>query len=210
MSQIFNSNGTIVCRNIPADINRIEITEIFNKHGTLLGDGIYFGKKNSNVFFIKYVNFKDAVKAYESLKDSKAPEHDFKLSLSKSDELKYKAIKGDTKSIEQLKHIYKNNEQLIITEEMRNEFINEINEYIPELSKKKREDNEKKKQDSEKKKDKSFILNLLTNVDEPRENEQDNKLKEELKNYLNLNCLCAYNFDENNKLDNYLIPTFPN
>lgn len=51
---------------------------------------------------------------------------------------------------------------------MKNEFINEINECIPELSKKKRED-------SEKKKDKSFILNLLTKVDEPRENEQDNK-----------------------------------
>ncbi|CXH92658.1 conserved Plasmodium protein, unknown function [Plasmodium berghei] len=202
MSQIFNGNGTIVCRNIPTDINQFEITEIFNKYGTLLGNGIYFGKKNSNVFFIKYVNFKDAVKAYECLK-SKASEYDFKLSLSKSDEIKYKAIKGDKKSLEQLKNIYKNNEQIIITEEMKNEFINEINECIPELSKKKRED-------SEKKKDKSFILNLLTKVDEPRENEQDNKLKEELKNYLNLNCLCAYNFDENNKLDNYLIPTFPN
>ncbi|CAD2085121.1 hypothetical protein YYG_05000 [Plasmodium vinckei petteri] len=203
MNQIFNSNGTIVCRNIPTDINRFEITEIFNKYGPLLGDGIYFGKKNSNTFFIKYVNFKDAVKAYESLKDSKASEYDFKVSLSKSDEIKYKAIKGDKKSLEELKNVYKNNDQIIITEEMRNEFINEINEYVPELSKKKREDPEKKK-------DKSFILNLLTKVDEPRENEQDNKLKEELKNYLNLNCLCAYNFDENNKLDNYLIPTFPN
>ncbi|CAD2096971.1 RNA-binding protein, putative [Plasmodium vinckei] len=203
MNQIFNSNGTIVCRNIPTDINRFEITEIFNKYGPLLGDGIYFGKKNSNTFFIKYVNFKDAIKAYESLKDSKASEYDFKVSLSKSDEIKYKAIKGDKKSLEELKNVYKNNDQIIITEEMRNEFINEINEYVPELSKKKREDPEKKK-------DKSFILNLLTKVDEPRENEQDNKLKEELKNYLNLNCLCAYNFDENNKLDNYLIPTFPN
>ncbi|CAD2085179.1 RNA-binding protein, putative [Plasmodium vinckei brucechwatti] len=203
MNQIFNSNGTIVCRNIPTDINRFEITEIFNKYGPLLGDGIYFGQKNSNIFFIKYVNFKDAVKAYESLKDSKASEYDFKVSLSKSDEIKYKAIKGDKKSLEELKNVYKNNDQIIITEEMRNEFINEINEYVPELSKKKREDPEKKK-------DKSFILNLLTKVDEPRENEQDNKLKEELKNYLNLNCLCAYNFDENNKLDNYLIPTFPN
>ncbi|EAA20409.1 hypothetical protein [Plasmodium yoelii yoelii] len=284
MSQIFNSNGTIVCRNIPADINRIEITEIFNKRNNFFV--LYklkkmvrcwemeyiLGKKIVMYFLLTYVHitknlllellllltrcfsfntalntalntaFRTASSSsfsntlllpflptlYQSLKDSKAPEHDFKLSLSKSDELKYKAIKGieikllhfielnignhkrDTKSIEQLKHIYKNNEQLIITEEMRNEFINEINEYIPELSKKKREDNEKKKQDSEKKKDKSFILNLLTNVDEPRENEQDNKLKEELKNYLNLNCLCAYNFDENNKLDNYLIPTFPN
>ncbi|SCM04764.1 RNA-binding protein, putative [Plasmodium chabaudi chabaudi] len=203
MNQIFNGNGTIVCRNIPTDINRFEITEIFNKYGPLLGDGIYFGKKNSNTFFIKYVNFKDAVKAYESLKDSKTSEHDFKVSLSKSDEIKYKAIKGDKKSLEELKNVYKNNDQIIITDEMRNEFINEINEYVPELSKKKRED-------SDKKKDKSFILNLLTKVDEPRENEQDNKLKEELKNYLNLNCLCAYNFDENNKLDNYLIPTFPN
>ncbi|SCL97239.1 conserved Plasmodium protein, unknown function [Plasmodium chabaudi chabaudi] len=203
MNQIFNGNGTIVCRNIPTDINRFEITEIFNKYGPLLGDGIYFGKKNTNTFFIKYVNFKDAVKAYESLKDSKTSEHDFKVSLSKSDEIKYKAIKGDKKSLEELKNVYKNNDQIIITDEMRNEFINEINEYVPELSKKKRED-------SDKKKDKSFILNLLTKVDEPRENEQDNKLKEELKNYLNLNCLCAYNFDENNKLDNYLIPTFPN
>ncbi|SCM00137.1 conserved Plasmodium protein, unknown function [Plasmodium chabaudi adami] len=203
MNQIFNGNGTIICRNIPTDINRFEITEIFNKYGPLLGDGIYFGKKNSNTFFIKYVNFKDAVKAYESLKDSKTSEHDFKVSLSKSDEIKYKAIKGDKKSLEELKNVYKNNDQIIITDEMRNEFINEINEYVPELSKKKRED-------SDKKKDKSFILNLLTKVDEPRENEQDNKLKEELKNYLNLNCLCAYNFDENNKLDNYLIPTFPN
>ncbi|VEV54771.1 RNA-binding protein, putative [Plasmodium vinckei vinckei] len=203
MNQIFNSNGTIVCRNIPTDINRFEITEIFNKYGPLLGDGIYFGKKNSNTFFIKYVNFKDAVKAYESLKDNKSSEYDFKVSLSKSDEIKYKAIKGDKKSLEELKNVYKNNDQIIITEEMRNEFINEINEYVPEFSKKKREDPEKKK-------DKSFILNLLTKVDEPRENEQDNKLKEELKNYLNLNCLCAYNFDENNKLDNYLIPTFPN
>ncbi|SCL97380.1 conserved Plasmodium protein, unknown function [Plasmodium chabaudi chabaudi] len=203
MNHIFNGNGTIVCRNIPTDINRFEITEIFNKYGPLLGDGIYFGKKNSNTFFIKYVNFKDAVKAYESLKDSKTSEHDFKVSLSKSDEIKYKAIKGDKKSLEELKNVYKNNDQIIITDEMRNEFINEINEYVPELSKKKRED-------SDKKKDKSFILNLLTKVDEPRENEQDNKLKEELKNYLNLNCLCAYNFDENNKLDNYLIPTFPN
>ncbi|KEG00432.1 hypothetical protein YYE_04616 [Plasmodium vinckei vinckei] len=202
MNQIFNSNGTIVCRNIPTDINRFEITEIFNKYGPLLGDGIYFGKKNSNTFFIKYVNFKDAVKAYESLKDNKSSEYDFKVSLSKSDEIKYKAIKGDKKSLEELKNVYKNNDQIIITEEMRNEFINEINEYVPEFS--------KKKQDPEKKKDKSFILNLLTKVDEPRENEQDNKLKEELKNYLNLNCLCAYNFDENNKLDNYLIPTFPN
>ncbi|SBT70642.1 RNA-binding protein, putative [Plasmodium malariae] len=95
MNQILNSNGTILCKNIPVDINRFEITEIFSKYGPLLGEGIYFGKKSSNMFFIKYVHFKDAIKAYENLKDSTICEYDFKLSLSKSDEVKYKAIKGN-------------------------------------------------------------------------------------------------------------------
>ncbi|GAW79555.1 hypothetical protein, conserved [Plasmodium gonderi] len=205
MNEILNSNGIIICKNIPIDKNRFEITEIFSKYGPLLGEGIYFGKKNSNMFYVKYVYFKDAIKAYESLKDNKTNDYYFGLTFSKNDELKYKAIKGNKKAIEELKYIYKNNKQIKVNDEMTNDILKELNEQNNELLKKK-----KKEKEIEKKKDKSFILNLLTNVDEPQDNEETNKLKTELKNYLSLNCLCSYNFDENNKYDNYLTPTFPN
>ncbi|SCN43162.1 RNA-binding protein, putative [Plasmodium ovale] len=205
MNEILNENGTIICKNIPINTTRFEITEIFSKYGPLLGEGIYFGKKQSNVFYIKYVHFKDAIKAYESLKNKSECEHDFKVSFSKSDEIKYKAIKGNKKAIEQLKIIYKKKELIGISDTLKNDIINEINEQNIELLRKK-----KREKEMERKKDKSFILNLLTKIDEPKENEKDNKLKEELKNYLNLNCLCSYHLDENNKFDNDLIPTFPN
>ncbi|CRG98812.1 conserved Plasmodium protein, unknown function [Plasmodium relictum] len=205
MNQILNSNATIICKNIPIDINRFEITEIFSKYGPLLGEGIYFGKKKSSIFFIKYVHFKDAIKAYESLKDKKICEYDFKLSFSKNDEIKYKALKGNKKAIIELKNIYKKNEENKTNDDISTEIINELNEQNNELLKKK-----KKEKEMEKKKDKSFILNLLTKTDEKQENEQDIKLKEELKNYINLNCLCSYDFDENNKYDNFLTPIFPN
>ncbi|KYO03491.1 hypothetical protein PGSY75_0205700 [Plasmodium gaboni] len=205
MNELLNSNATIICNNIPININRFEITEIFSKYGPLLGQGIYFGKKNSNFFFVKYVHFKDAIKAYENLKNEKECEHDFKLSFSKNDEIKYKALKGNKKAIEELKNIYKQNDELKSQEDIGNYILNEINEQNNELLKKK-----KKEKEMEKKKDKAFILNLLTNIDETKENEQDIKLKEELKNYVNLNSLCSYHFDENNKYDNYLTPTFPN
>ncbi|CRG95417.1 conserved Plasmodium protein, unknown function [Plasmodium gallinaceum] len=193
MNQILNSNATIICKNIPIDIN----------HGPLLGEGIYFGKKKSGMFFIKYVHFKDAIKAYESLKNNKICEHDFKLSFSKNDEIKYKALKGNKKAIIELKNIYNKNEESKTNNDISIDIINELNEQNNELLKKK-----KKEKEIEKKKDKSFILNLLTKTDEIQINEQD--IKEELKNYINLNCLCSYDFDENNKYDNYLTPIFPN
>ncbi|SOV73674.1 conserved Plasmodium protein, unknown function [Plasmodium sp. gorilla clade G3] len=222
MNELLNSNATIICNNIPIHINRFEITEIFSKYGPLLGQGIYFGKKNSNFFFVKYVHLKDAIKAYENLKNQKECEHDFKLSFSKNDEIKYKALKEiffiylkkfmcvikiqcNKKAIEELKNIYKQNDELKSQDDIGNYILNEINEQNNEQLKKK-----KKEKEMEKKKDKSFILNLLTNIDETKENEQDIKLKEELKNYVNLNSLCSYHFDENNKYDNYLTPTFPN
>ncbi|EUD66855.1 hypothetical protein C922_02840 [Plasmodium inui San Antonio 1] len=204
MNEILNSNGIIICKNIPIDKNRFEITEIFSKYGPLLGEGIHFGKKNSNMFYVKFVYFKDAIKAYESLKDNKNGEHDFRLSFSKNDEIKYRAVKGNKKAVEELKYIYKNNEQIKVDDDMTNDILNEINEQNTELLKKK-----KKEKEMEKKKDKSFILNLLTKIDEPQESEQSGRLKADLKNYLSLNCLCVYNFDENNKYDNYLTPTFP-
>ncbi|VWU51528.1 RNA-binding protein, putative [Hepatocystis sp. ex Piliocolobus tephrosceles] len=205
MNQIIDSNGILVCNNIPVNINRFEITEIFSKYGPLQGEGIYFGKKNTNVFFIKFVKFRDAIKAYESLKDNKECEHDFKITLSKNDSIKYKAIKGNKQAIEHLKSIYKNIDETTFNNDMITNLFNETNEKNNELLKKR-----KREKEIGKKKEKSFILNLLTNVDdEPKENEQDSKLKEELKTYLNLNCLCLYNYDENNKFDNYLIPTFP-
>ncbi|ANQ06375.1 Uncharacterized protein PCOAH_00008480 [Plasmodium coatneyi] len=166
MNEILNSNGIIICKNIPVDKNRFEITEIFSKYGPLLGEGIHFGKKNSNMFYVKYVYFKDAIKAYESLKDNKTGEYDFRLSFSKNDEIKYRAVKGNKKAVEELKYIYKNNEQIKVDDDMTNDILNEINE-------------------------------------------QNTELKADLKNYLSLNCLCAYNFDENSKHDNYLTPTFP-
>ncbi|KJP89062.1 hypothetical protein AK88_01355 [Plasmodium fragile] len=204
MNEILNSNGIIICKNIPIGKNRFEITEIFSKYGPLLGEGIHFGKKNSNMFYVKYVYFKDAIKAYESLKDNKTGEYDFRVSFSKNDEIKYRAVKGSKRAVEELKYIYKNNEQIKINDDMTNDILNEINEQNTELLKKK-----KKEKEMEKKKDKSFILNLLTKIDEPQESEQNIRLKADLKNYLSLNCLCAYNFDENNKHDNYLTPTFP-
>lgn len=204
MNEILNSNGIIICKNIPIDKNRFEITEIFSKYGPLLGEGIHFGKKNSNMFYVKYVFFKDAIKAYESLKDDKTGEYDFRLSFSKNDEIKYRAVKGNRKAVEELKYIYRNNEQIKVNDGMTNELLNEINEQNTEMLKKK-----KKEKEMEKKKDKSFILNLLTKMDEPQESEQSARLKADLKNYLSLNCLCVYHFDENNKHDNYLTPTFP-
>ncbi|EWC90966.1 hypothetical protein PFNF54_00211 [Plasmodium falciparum NF54] len=114
-------------------------------------------------------------------------------------------LEGNKKAIEELKNIYKQNDELKSQDDIGNYILNEINEQNNEQLKKK-----KKEKEMEKKKDKSFILNLLTNIDETKENEQDIKLKEELKNYVNLNSLCSYHFDENNKYDNYLTPTFPN
>lgn len=74
---------------------------------------------------------------------------------------------GNKKAVEELKYIYKNNEQIKVNDDMTNDILNEINEQNTELLRKK-----KKEKEMEKKKDKSFILNLLTKIEEPQESEQ--------------------------------------
>lgn len=203
---IINSTATVVCKNIPADINRFEITEIFSKYGPLVGEGIYFGRKSNKEFYIKYQHLKDAIKAVENLKNGQNCPYDFNVSLSTYDETKYNALKGNKEAIYKLCKYYKEKDKKTRNEKYEKnleQLFAQLNEQNIELLK-------NTKKEKTKKKDDSFILDLLAKPTEEEQCDEDIKLKEHLKNHINLNCLGSYNFDETNKYDNFLIPKFPN
>ncbi|EWC79100.1 hypothetical protein C923_00219 [Plasmodium falciparum UGT5.1] len=95
-----------------------------------------------------------------------------KLFLKENIKIIYILFYRNKKAIEELKNIYKQNDELKSQDDIGNYILNEINEQNNEQLKKK-----KKEKEMEKKKDKSFILNLLTNIDETKENEQDIKYR---------------------------------